>query len=194
MNTSTYAQQIFVAHVQSCKQHTVYTQCTHTQAGRHASTHTCTYTKSYQVIHQLIGTDNVHILKLRGLNKLSPHPPRNCIIWPAPPRPAPPRIYFDISWPATQPAAHWSGPQPAPPRNKYKNPARGLRAETRPAQGLIVYRSIVQSYQESSDARHTKHNITTNTHTINTNTTTITTTTNYIISPNNNNNNNNNNK
>ena len=103
MNTSTHAQHIFVAHVLSCKQHSVtYTHThthahahthtrthahthTHTHAHTHTRTHTHTpththahahtHTRSHahtrthththreQVIHQLIGTDNVHILK-----------------------------------------------------------------------------------------------------------------------------------
>ena len=126
------------------------------------ATHSVTHTKSYQVIHQLIGTKNVQILRETArAEKLSPHPPRNYIIWPAPSRP----VYFAISWPAARPAPRISargGPHrtglarsPHHPATNI-NPARGgslaagprgLRAETRPAQGLSTHVSI----QSSSD-------------------------------------------
>ena len=83
------------------------------------ATHTVTHTKSYQVIHQVIGTNNVHILRETARAEKAepalPAPPRTAPhIFPYPgPQPAP-RI------PARGDAARTalSGPKPAPPRNK----------------------------------------------------------------------------
>ena len=109
--------------------------CTHaharTHARTHAHTHTHTHTELDQVIHQLIGTDNVHILRETARAEKAEPAPAPQLYHSA--RPAP-HIFY-ISWPAAQPAPHWSGPQPAPPRNKSKNPARtqaaGLNARAR---------------------------------------------------------------
>ena len=92
---------------------------THTRTRTRTRMHTHTHTKkNYQVIHQLIGTDNLHIFKETArAEKVEPVPDPQ-LYHSA--HPAPPRVFFDITWPAARPAPHWSGPQPAPPRNKYK--------------------------------------------------------------------------
>ena len=128
-------------------------------ARTHVWTHARTNIKGYQINPQLIGTNNVHILRETARSEPAsvpqlyhsarspprpapprpapprpapprPAPPRPAPPRPAPPRPAPPRpVYFAIPWPAARPAPHWSGPQPALHRKLENNPARGTRGD-----------------------------------------------------------------
>ena len=85
---------------------------TRAHAHAHTHTHTHTHTRSYQVIHQLIGTDTVQILRETArAEQVEPAPLRNCIIRPAA-RPAP----HILTYPGPQPGPHRTGLARSPHR------------------------------------------------------------------------------
>ena len=114
---------------------TMYTHHTHIRTYAHTRTraHTRTHTHT-QILRETAPAEKVEPAPAPELY----HSTRS------PPRPA----YFDISWPAARPAPQQikkSSPQPAarttPKQIQKSSPrraagSRGLRAETRPAQGL----------------------------------------------------------
>ena len=89
------------------------------------ATHSVTHTKSYQVIHQLIGTNNVQILRETGRAEKAEPAPAPQLYHSA--HPTPPRIFCHIlarspprpaecadTWPAAQPALVWPAARTAP--------------------------------------------------------------------------------
>ena len=115
---------------------------THTHA---AMQHTVSHTH-YQVIHQLISTDNVQILRetaraekaepapqLYHSEKYHPAPPRPAPPRPAPPRPAPPRPAPPRPAPPRPAPPRPAPPRPAPPRPAPPRPAPPRPAPPRPA-------------------------------------------------------------
>ena len=101
--------------------------CTVVQA-----THSVTHTKSYQVIHQLIGTNNAQILRqTMRAEKAEPAPApqlynlaRPAYFWPYPgPQPAPPRGYQPTG---ARSSARTALVWPAPPRGPKPAPRRAL--------------------------------------------------------------------
>ena len=82
------------------------------------ATHSVTHTKSYQVIHQLIGTNNVHILRETARAEKAEPAPAPQLYHSA--HPTPPRTFCHIlarspPRPAPRIPAH-GGPQPGPYR------------------------------------------------------------------------------